>query len=61
MIDNFTDGIRLVILDLSGVNFLDVVGVKAIRRVVIIKYVSCFNNQCCLLRKSLLFICLSGF
>jgi hypothetical protein len=48
MIDYFTDGIRLIILDLSGVNFLDVVGVKALRRVCNHQIVSCFNNPCCL-------------
>ena len=51
MIDNFTDGIRLIILDLSGVTFLDVVGVKALRRVCNHQIVSCINNPCCLFRR----------
>ncbi|XP_071124796.1 chloride anion exchanger-like isoform X2 [Mytilus edulis] len=33
MSENFVDGVEIVILDFSGVNFVDIVGIKALKRV----------------------------
>lgn len=33
MSENFADGVEIVILDFSGVNFVDIVGIKALKRV----------------------------